>query len=138
MSRPKRDKEATIHSLIRTYRQTAAQMDITADECRDRADERETKLLGHECGHIFTITASSITHSGIAGEGPESHRDAPFDLQTSVDFIIQVRAHDLPTALRKAAAKRLSDWHTDEEERINETLDLEEDGIIPGPIPDPE
>lgn len=106
---PKRDRSEARRNLIRTYRDFASSNDRISDEMRERADGLELQELGHECGHIFTITAFSTMHSGLAGEGPESHRDSPPDPRAPV-LTLQVRANSLTEACRKAAATVLSEW----------------------------
>jgi hypothetical protein len=100
--------EARQH-LIDTYRNVAHSNDNLADELRRRADDFETQEMGHECGHLFTISATSIGHYGIAGEGGESHKDAQPEPDPIV-FSTQVRAHSLVEACRKAAAIPMPKW----------------------------
>ena len=81
---------------------------MVADEMRAKADGWESKDLGHECGHLWTIYVTSKGHSsGVVGEDPPVHSDA-----NHIDAMrpVQVRAHDLSAALRKAAALSLDAW----------------------------
>lgn len=73
------------------------------------AQEAELREKGHECGHQFIITTTSIMHSGITGEGPESHRDAQPDPEP-IFMQLEVRAHDLQAALVIAACAPLAEW----------------------------
>jgi hypothetical protein len=98
--------EFFFESARRTY--------AVGDEMRQMAEKKELKDLGHECGHQFTITVSSVGHYGIAGEGPESHKDAvPFE-DDDIFIPVTVRAHNLSDALRKAATLPLSVWMAEE------------------------
>ena len=56
--------------------QTAGRLRPLAAEYIAKAKAVELAETGHECGHRFEITIRSAVHSGIAGEGPESHSDA--------------------------------------------------------------
>lgn len=109
----KKTRSEARRSLIDTYRIVAHHNDQVADELRDRADQFEEEEMGHECGHIFTLSFNSIIHSGIAGEGPESHRDGKLVMGTN--RTVQVRAHNLRDALRKAASLPLDSWRGQEE-----------------------
>jgi hypothetical protein len=110
--------EARLH-LIDTYRKVADQQAQLALEMYQRADDLEHKELGHECGHQFIISFHSIGHYGIHGEGPESHADTAVPEEEFPVREVTVRAHDLPTALRKASALPLIAWYP-EEERLEE------------------
>ena len=68
-------------------------------------------MSDHECGHQFTIRVSIVGHSGISGEGPESHIDANYadELQP-----VTVRASNLREALLKATELPLSAWLDEE------------------------
>lgn len=76
-----------------------------------RAKAADRREMGHDCGHLFTITVQSIGHSGIVGEGPESHADAQY---SDVYRPVVVRAHNLRDALLLAAAEPLASWLDDE------------------------
>jgi hypothetical protein len=94
-------------------RQASWRQDKVADEMRAKADEWELKELGHDCGHQFTITITDVGHYGIAGEGPESHKDAGYSGEPRS---VTVRAHNLNDALRKAAALPLDKWFEEAED----------------------
>ena len=98
---------------IEQMRIAASRQDKVADEMRALADEWELKELGHDCGHQFTITYTDVGHYGIAGEGPESHKDAGYSGEPRS---VTVRAHNLNDALRKAAALPLDKWFEEAED----------------------
>jgi len=104
-------KRLTDVEYIDGLRESARMSHKTADEMMTMADKRELTTLGHECGHQFTITFTSIMHSSIVGEGPESHQDSEW---ASEPASVTVRANDLSTALHKAAALPLSAWFPEE------------------------
>lgn len=110
----KTPSEARLH-LIEAYRQIARQQSQIVEELLAKADALELKELGHECGHQFTISMHSIGHYGIHGEGPDSHRDSVDDPEDFPERKVTVRAHDLPSALRKAAALPLIAWYPEDE-----------------------
>lgn len=101
-------------SLMKTssaswWQQVRVSLDTITEEI-SRAQRAELVETGHECGHRFEISVRSATHAGVAGEGPESHSDAPFLDATST---IVVRAHNLRDAFLVAASAPLTDWHAD-------------------------
>jgi hypothetical protein len=79
-----------------------------------RALAAEQAETGHECGHRFEISVRSAGHYGIAGEGSESHSDAPY-FESDVPMVVEVRAHNLRDALLVAATLPLNDWMPDED-----------------------
>jgi hypothetical protein len=92
------------------YARTASATHATGDEFQARADAIEEAMYGHPCGHLWTIDVTCVGHYSVTGD-PE-HRDAP---DAHRHHPVQVRAHDLRSALRKAAALPLSEWFDDEE-----------------------
>jgi len=95
---------------------SARRQDAVADEMRARAEKVQLKEVGHECGHAFTISVTSIGHSsGVVGEDPPVHSDASFYSSDPLPHTVTVRAHNLPDALRKAAALPLSEWFEPED-----------------------
>ena len=80
--------------------QTAGRLRPLAAEYIAKAKAVELAETGHDCGHRFEITIRSAMHSGIAGEGTESHSDAGWWGEPAT---VEVRAHDLATALQIAS-----------------------------------
>lgn len=78
-----------------------------AGEFASQAKAAEQKETGHDCGHTWEIAVHCRGHYGMAGEGPETHSD---DGYHCVVGPVQVRAHDLPTALLLAAVLDLDEW----------------------------
>lgn len=94
------------------YYASAARQEMLAAEFRDMADKKSMKENGHECGHQFTVRVSIVGHSGISGEGPESHADANY----ADDLLpVTVRAHNLSEALHRAAMLPLSHFFPEED-----------------------
>jgi len=79
-----------------------------------RALAAEKAEKGHDCGHRFEINVRSAGHYGIAGEGAESHSDAPY-FESDVPMVVEVRAHSLRDALLVAATLPLNDWLPDDD-----------------------
>lgn len=82
-----------------------------ADNLDRDAHRAEDARMGHECGHQFTISVTSLGHYGLADQGPESHEDAKANPEP-VHFTRTVRAHNLASALRRAAQGGLVAWDT--------------------------
>lgn len=95
-------------SLSTTFKNVDSEFIKKAQE----ADKAET---GHECGHRWEINVRSAMHSGIAGEGPESHKDSEY-FESDPTMVVEVRAHNLRDALLVAATLPLNDWMLDEED----------------------
>lgn len=93
----------------------AARTFVTVTELLRRAQNAELRDQGHECGHQFEVSVRVCGHTGIVGEGPESHRDDDWWSEPSTTT---VRAHNQRDALLLAAARPLHEWHpwADEEE----------------------
>ena len=95
------------------YYEAARNTEKTADEFRRKADAKSLRENGHECGHQFTVRVSIVGHSGISGEGPESHTDANY----ADDLLpVTVRASNLADALHKAASLPLSHFIPQEDD----------------------
>lgn len=96
---------AALKRLLTKYARALHQQYAPIDADDQEIRERETSLLGHQCGHEFEVTIRSRLHSSGAGDDP-THSDADWWDEPTVTT---VRAHDLPTALRRAAASYL-EW----------------------------
>lgn len=105
-------KRYTDEEILGSYRYSLRRSRATDAELLKMADRLEQRINGHECGHQFTITFTSTMHSGIAGEGPESHVDGDW---ASEPASVTVRANDLATALQRAATLPLSAWFPSED-----------------------
>lgn len=92
-------------------------IESTANTLREyltKQREAETAERGHECGHVFTIRATTRGHYSVTGD-PEYH-DAPEGDGDDMPWALEVRAHNLRDALLVAALAPLGEWTQPEQD----------------------